>query len=168
MIGRARKVRFLEPAETAQSLEILAEAAGWMRQLGEDAWQIDQGFAVEQAEAAAGGELVGGFARAEMTCTMRLQRSDPIYWPDAEEGEALYLHKLAVRRKAASRGWPAELVGFAIDRAREAAVPELRLDTLDCRPLINLYSGLGFFLAGAAPGPPGLVLMRMHVPPVAA
>lgn len=136
-----------------------------MRRRGEHVWQVDENFAAEQAQAARAGELVGGFAGGKMTCTMRLQPMDRTYWPDAKRGEALYIHKLAVGRTAASAGWPGELIAFALDQARQQGIGELRLDTLSCEALVDLYSGLGFVMAGPAPGPSGLVLMRMAVTP---
>lgn len=158
-----RTVRFLEAREVGATLEIIAEAAAWMHQMGEDAWTIDDRFAAEQLQAAHLGELVGGFGPTGMECTMRLQPLDLLYWPKAERGDALYVHKLAVRRSAASQGWPAQLLAFASACARHRGIPELRLDTLDCQPLLDLYERLGFEACGRAPGPDGLVLMRMRL-----
>ena len=127
-------------------------------------WRVDEAFAREQRKAALAGELVGGFTGAAMDCTMRLQRLDPLYWPRAEIGEALYLHKLAVRREAAGQGWPADLVKFALFEAASRGRTELRLDTTEDGPLPSLYRALGFEAAGPAPDAAGIVLMRMQVP----
>jgi GNAT superfamily N-acetyltransferase len=157
-------IRFLEVNEVGRSLEILSEAARWTARFGSPVWLIDDNLAEDQLQSARVGELVGGFAGQAMTCTMRLQGFDPIYWPDAAPGEALYLHKLAVQRDAASQGWPAELVRFAVNHAHGTGAPSLRLDTLDRVCLINLYEKLGFATVGAAAGKRGMVLMQMTLP----
>lgn len=158
-----RIVRFLGADESRQSIEILRDAVGRMGSMGEHAWCIDEAFEREQLLAAIGGELVGGFDAKAMTCTMRLQAMDPLYWPAAKSGDALYLHKLAVRRDAAGTGWPSDMVGFAVRQARTRNIPEIRIDTYRPGPLPAIYEKLGFSMVGPAPNSPEIVLMRMQL-----
>jgi GNAT superfamily N-acetyltransferase len=163
-----RIIRYLRAGEVEQSLQVLRDAAGRMAAMGQHAWRIDRQFEAEQRRAACSNHLVGGFENGAMACTMRLQPLDPLYWPDARLGEALYLHKLGVRRESASLGWPAELVRFAIEEASLRGIPELRLDTLDEGPLPALYERLGFAYFGLAPGRSQIILMKMPLPRKAA
>jgi len=134
-----------------------------MERFGDQAWTVDDPFVQDHWQSADSGELIGGFAGRKMTCTMRLQQTDLVHWPQDATGDALYLHKLAVRRAAAGQDWPAELVQFARDRAIEAGVATIRLDTLGRLPLIELYGRLGFKIVGNSPSVPELILMQLIV-----
>jgi GNAT superfamily N-acetyltransferase len=86
--------------------------------------------------AGTGAEAVG--------CYVLLDR-DPLFWPDDPPGEALYLHKLAVRPAAQGQGLAGALLGDAAAQARAAGRGWLRLDTASDRPKLRaLYIGAGF------------------------
>jgi len=94
--------------------------------------------------AAAAGELILGFEGSEAAATMFLQSADAKYWPEAEPGSALYVHKVAVRRASAGRGWLQRLIYFAAREARDRGVPFLRLDTVHRPKMQAMYEELGF------------------------
>jgi GNAT superfamily N-acetyltransferase len=109
------------------------------------------------------GELVMGFSGDCSAATMLLQSSDPIYWPEAAPNTALYLHKIAVLREFAGRGWLTRLVDFAAQDARDRAIRRLRLDTLWRSPLQGLYARHGFVAVDeAALVMHGRLMMRME------
>jgi GNAT superfamily N-acetyltransferase len=84
---------------------------------------------------------VGG----EAVATVFLLSRDDVFWPDSPPGEALFVHKLAVRRAWAGRGVPARLVGWADAVARARGARFLRLDCDGERPrLLEVYERLGF------------------------
>jgi hypothetical protein len=60
--------------------------------------------------------------------TVKLQWSDPLIWPDAGPDEALYVHRLAVRRQYADGRVSAALSDYAAELARVEGRPYLRLD----------------------------------------
>jgi len=101
--------------------------------------------------AAAAGELVMGFERDCAAATMLLQSSDAVYWPEAAPNTALYLHKIAVRREFAGRGWLTRLIDFAAGEARDRGIGRLRLDTLCRTPVEQLYARHGFAVLDEAP-----------------
>ena len=110
---------------------------------------------------------MGGFEEPgeSMLACMLVQRADPLYWPEAPPGAALYIHNVAVRRAAAGRGWLPTLIDWARVEARRAAVPLLRLDTLPEGRLPSLYEGLGFRAVDREPvDVTGRPVIRMECP----
>jgi ribosomal protein S18 acetylase RimI-like enzyme len=82
---------------------------------------------------------------------MRIDTTDPIHWPDDVAGDAVYVHKVAVARRAAGQSWPARLIDHAAKVASGLRARFLRLDTLPREKLIGLYRGLGFQLVDQGP-----------------
>nr|WP_293914658.1 GNAT family N-acetyltransferase [Deinococcus sp.] len=81
--------------------------------------------------------------------TMTLLVSDPHFWPDAQ-GEALYLHKLAVHPEFQGLGLSTRMLEAAVQEARRRGCGFLRLDTVQDRPRLRaVYEGFGFGNCGA-------------------
>ena len=114
---------------------ILEEAAAWQRARGIRQWPArvaveDLACQLETCDwylAWDGPEAVG---------TLTLQRSDPAVWGDRPP-DALYLHRLAVRRSHAGRG--RELLAFAERTAAEAGRRYLRLDCMAANAGLRAY-----------------------------
>ena len=76
---------------------------------------------------------------------MALIDYDPNFWPDVPRGNSLYLHKVAVIRKYAGKGFSKELVDFAKTRAVALGISSLRLDCHKNRNKVrNVYEKQGF------------------------
>ena len=164
MTGQFWEVRRVYDAEALEAIAILHEASVWTSAFGEPIWPFGSFTAEEQTRIAAAGEQIGGFERAQMVACMRLHESDPVYWPDDPPGEALYLHKLAVRRSASGRGWTARLVQWAADECRRKGARALRLDTLANNKLPRHYEALGFHLVDKSPlDVAGVPIVRMQL-----
>jgi GNAT superfamily N-acetyltransferase len=139
------------PEFAAEALGILREAAAWTIGRGVDVW-TDAELREQDFRTAAGlGELVMGFSGDCSAATMLLQSSDPVYWPEAAPNTALYLHKIAVLREFAGRGWLTRLIDFAATDARGRGIRRLRLDTLWQSSLQRLYARHGFVAVDEAP-----------------
>jgi GNAT superfamily N-acetyltransferase len=151
MDDRSWHIRYLATAEASEALDILREASRWSTRFGAPMWPLESLTEQEHREVAGAGELVGGFEGAHMVVGMRLQKRDPIHWPDDAPGEALYLHKLAVRRASAGKGWMGRMVDWALTECRKQDVPALRLDTFPDSRLPSLYESLGFRLVDEGP-----------------
>jgi GNAT superfamily N-acetyltransferase len=136
--------RVFDAANANRALAILREAAAWAAQAGIGVWSQDELRESDFLAAAAAGELVLGFERGEAAATMMLQTVDPVYWPEAEPDSALYIHKVAVRRASAGRGWLPRLIEFAEQDARERGLPMLRLDTIHRPKMQAMYERFGF------------------------
>ncbi len=59
---------------------------------------------------------------------MALIDHDPFFWPNIPQGESLYLHKIAVKRTHAGKGFSKELIDFAKEKAKLLGINILRLD----------------------------------------
>jgi GNAT superfamily N-acetyltransferase len=153
----------VDATAAAQAVALLIRVAGWAETVGPRLWTADD-FPLDQYVAhARAGELIGGFRAGQLVACMLLRSQDPIFWPEAVEGDALYLHKLAVDRSAAGQGLGAAMIHWACETARARGTWALRLDTLPAGPLPDFYGRLGF--AFVDPGPRdfnGRVMVRMQ------
>ena len=147
------------PEYAAEALGILREAAVWAIRRGVDVWADAELRERDFATAAGLGQLIMGLCGDRSAATMLLQPSDPVYWPNAAPHTALYLHKIAVLREFAGRGWLTRLIDFAANEARDRGIPCLRLDTLCKSPLQDLYARHGFAAVDEAP----LVIHGRHM-----
>ena len=139
-----KDVRRVAAGSAGDAVAILLEAAAHFAARGIEVWTADELHEADFAAAASAGELYLGYAGRHAVATMLLQSADPVYWPEAAPGSALYIHKVAVRRAAAGGGWLNQLIGHAVREALLREVPFLRLDTLEGPVLRSLYERLGF------------------------
>lgn len=128
--------------DASDVVALLREAAAWMAAKGTPAWDmatldrtlVDPFISRSQLVVATCGPAIVG------ACT--LSPNDPEFWPDAPEGLAAYLHKLAVRRSHAGREVSSRLISMCRELARDWGRTKLRLD---CHPNLRaLYERLGF------------------------
>jgi GNAT superfamily N-acetyltransferase len=139
------EIRVAAPSEAKLVSDILTEAAAWLEGRGIPLWSPEQvSLAAVSSDVEAGlyhlawvGPLAVG--------TMRLTISDPAFWPEATPGEALYLHRLAVRRAAAGGRLSSQLLGWAAGHATAIGARYLRLDCETFRhSLRGVYERFGF------------------------
>ena len=97
--------------------DILKEAAAWAERAHERLWLESELEAEEIAADADAGQFFLAMHADTPIATVRYQLEDALFWPDAAEGEAAYVHRLAVRRRWAGRGVAAELLHWAARRA---------------------------------------------------
>ena len=77
--------------------------------------------------------------------TVKFQLEDSIFWPEAGQQEAAYLHRLAVRRRYAGTGLSAELLRWAVARTHALNRRYLRLDCPASRARLRaVYERFGF------------------------
>jgi len=123
---------------------LLDEATVWVNELGFNQWplpfprdQLARAIARREVYVVEGedGDPVG---------TVTILEDDPQYWPGKPD-DALYVHKLAVRRDQAGRGIGAAIIEWANAEAAEAGREFLRLDCQGDNPGIrDYYEALGF------------------------
>jgi GNAT superfamily N-acetyltransferase len=115
----------------------------WVAELGFPQWP----FPFPRAEVAAAierNEVYVAEVDGEPVATATILADDPVYWGERPP-DALYVHRLAVRRDHAGRGIGAALVEWADARASAAGRRFLRLDCLRNDPGIRAYyEQLGF------------------------
>lgn len=125
--------------------DILKEAAQWLEDTGKKNWEPSR-FTVENILRESNiDELYLCCADDEPAGCFRMQTKDEFFWPGAPESEALYIHKLAVRRKFSGQGISKIMIDWVKDQALEKGIPYVRLDCIANRKkLCRLYSNLGF------------------------
>ncbi|HZZ30995.1 MAG TPA: GNAT family N-acetyltransferase [Phenylobacterium sp.] len=130
------------PDEALAVSLILQEAARWITTWRAQLWDpalLGEAFV---AGFIARGEVLTARIGGEIAGVVIIEPEDPHFWPEHPPGEALYLHKLAVRRAHAGAGVPAAL----FDRAAVLALTQGRWRLrLDCdAPLAGFYERMGF------------------------
>jgi ribosomal protein S18 acetylase RimI-like enzyme len=138
------EIRAVGQEHVACALLILREASQWLASRGLPAWSERDLQQADLPSQSATGCLILGFMHGKPTACMLLQSSDPLYWPRATRGSALYLHKLAVSRAHAGCGWGPRMIAWAKIETRRQGIRRLRLDTWADSPLIELYEAHGF------------------------
>ena len=127
------------------ALLIMKEAAHWLADAGMPLW--DPGDFSKEKILANNHEddFRVGYENGVPVAAMILKWHDPDFWPDAKPNESGYVHKLAVRRMYAGKGYAAEMLTFAGKECRRRGISRLRLDCAADRPkLCRLYENLGF------------------------
>jgi GNAT superfamily N-acetyltransferase len=136
-------VREARPDDTEVVADLLDEASRWVGERGFEQWPLP--FPREQiAEAIARGEVFVAEHDSKPVATVTILTEDPQYW-GARPPDALYVHKLAVARAHAGRGFGTEVIGWADRRAASLGRQFLRLDCLgDSTGIRRYYERLGF------------------------
>ncbi|MEO6873518.1 MAG: GNAT family N-acetyltransferase [Opitutaceae bacterium] len=130
-------------APLAVAAEIMREAARWTAERGELLWDLDSLSDANLAKRCQPHEVFVGELDGEPVVAALIQDRDPDIWPD--DGTALIIHKLAVRRAHAGQGFANRMLGFAEQHAHAQGKKYLRLDTDSTRPkLRQFYERAGF------------------------
>jgi GNAT superfamily N-acetyltransferase len=124
--------------------DILIEAADWLTSRGQPLWNRDNLIPANIKPLPEAGTLYLACLAGHPVGTYLLQFEDQRFWPDAAIGEALYLHKLAVRRSVAGAGLARRLLEHAVEQTRAEARPFLRLDCTIRPKLCAFYESAGF------------------------
>ena len=147
MNGMAVEIRVARSEDAQDVAAVLTEAAEWLHDRGTPLWARDQ-FPVEGVAPDCGAGLFFiAWSGPTAAGTMRLSDMDPDFWPEAAAGEAVYLHRLAVRKSAAGGPVSSALLEYAAQHTRQRRAPYLRLDAESSRNrLRGVYERFGFQL----------------------
>lgn len=123
----------------------MTEAALWLESRGEPLWSVDEPRADRLPHDVKVGLCVVAEGSGSLVAVARLSGEDRETWPDAELGEALYVHRLAVVRSHSGGVVSERLIRWCRDCACQRGVSRLRLDC-DARRvrLRSLYEKWGF------------------------
>ena len=125
--------------------------AQWLEARGEKLWDADEISEADVRNRAEQHELVLGLENGTPVACLYLQAEDAPYWPEAQPGEALYVHRLAVCRAQSGQGWSRLLLDWSADEARRRGRTFLRLDTEPRPKLMALYERAGFVRVDKTP-----------------
>lgn len=135
--------------EVETVINIMKEVTIWGRSVGLDVWKDEYLTREKLIEGINEDNFFLGQVLDDNACCMILQWKDTLFWPQAEENEAGYIHKLCVRNKYSGIGLSKKMVEFAIEECKKRNIGYLRLDTWwNKEKLCNLYKNLGFKLVG--------------------
>ncbi|MDO5400453.1 MAG: GNAT family N-acetyltransferase [Eubacteriales bacterium] len=132
--------------EPSKAIAVMREVAQWGHDCGLRVWPLDWLTMEELVSADARPEdFCIGKVGGEVVCGFILQRQDQEYWRDAPKGEAVYLHKLCVRRAYAHQSMSKQLIAALKDWCKQEKIPYLRLDTaMDEEKVKAIYLDAGF------------------------
>jgi GNAT superfamily N-acetyltransferase len=130
---------------------LIRETAAWLIRKGEPLWGPNEMSCDELERVARSGELIVGRVAGELATCMYLHDEDRLFWPHVGPGEAFYIHRLAVARKFAGRGYAIAMLDWAADEARAKGRPFLRLDCEPRAKLLALYRDAGYSPVDSAP-----------------
>lgn len=139
------EIRQAVPTDAEIVSGILKEVARWQERVGAPLW-LDGELISEKI----GAEIVSGlFFLAEYAGdpagTVKFQLEDQLFWPDAPNPDAAYVHRLAVRRRYAGKAISNALLAWAVKRAQHLGRRFLRLDCDADRPKLRaIYESFGF------------------------
>lgn len=131
--------------DTQAVADILRETVEWLEQKGMPLWLKGEVEPVRIAAAVREGlfflaEVAGGPAG-----TVMFQLDDPVFWPEVEQHDGAYIHRLAIRRRHAGSGLSTAILRWAAVRTRSLGRHYLRLDCIATRSqLREIYERFGF------------------------
>ena len=123
---------------------LIRATADWLIEKGEPLWGPNETSLDELLRVAQTGELIVGRIAGELATCMYLHDEDRLFWPQAAPGEAFYIHRLAVARTFAGRGYAHAMLDWAADEARRKGRAFLRLDCEPRAKLLALYRSAGY------------------------
>ena len=139
------EVRQAVPQDLEVVSGILSEVARWQEQAGAPLW-LDGELTPDRIAA----EIACGFfflaeCAGDPAGAVKFQLEDELFWPDAPNPNAAYVHRLAVRRQYGGKGVSTALLNWAAERTRSIGRHVLRLDCDADRPKLRaVYESFGF------------------------
>ncbi len=129
--------------------EILLDAVQWMSKCGiQNQWNESNVKWPNLSESYKINNFYIAYHNGLPAACMALTDYDPTYWPDIPKGQSLFLHKLAVRRIFAGKGFSKELIDFAINLAHNYHINTIRLNCNQHRSKLRaVYENEGFLCA---------------------
>ncbi|HMG06601.1 MAG TPA: GNAT family N-acetyltransferase [Chthoniobacterales bacterium] len=139
------KIRQASRPDIGKVSSVLAEAAQWAEDRGMPMWRNDELTSEHIARDVTAGYFFLAECAGEVAGTIKFQLQDPLFWSDTPEGEAAFVHRLAIRRTYSGGQLSNLLLKWAVDRAAALGRRYLRLDCEADRPRLRaVYERFGF------------------------
>ena len=140
-------VRTARPQEAGKVEHLLREAAQWVDALGVVMWDEGELDSTRIAREVADGQFFVAEVDGTVAGAIRFQLEDLLFWPDIEQGDSAFVHRLVVARAFKGQGISTALLAWSVERARAMGKRFLRLDCDAERvKLRGLYERCGFRL----------------------
>jgi len=139
------EIRTAVPGDATAIEEMLVEAARWVDALGVVMWEQGE-LDRRQIEAdVSAGQFLIATVDGEVAGAIRFQLEDRLFWPDIEQDDSAFVHRLVVRRRFKAQRVSQALLEAAVERARASGKRYLRLDCDASRTKLRaLYEAYGF------------------------
>jgi len=137
-------IKRADPEDAGEVSTILCEAARYLDSIGQTLWDINDLTQEDISGDVAEGRYYLAYSDGEPVGTFRYQLEDRQYWPEITDGRSAFIHRLAVRRKAASGGISLQMIEWAKEHTKEIGREYLRLDCAVRPKLCSFYEGCGF------------------------
>jgi GNAT superfamily N-acetyltransferase len=129
-------------------LDVLDQAAEWVKARGAEGWTPGQWRRERLLEAIVAGETNLARNAEAVVGTVTLQWTDETFWPGAPP-DAGYVHRLAVTKSAHGQGVGRAMLDWAEQATRDQGRSLLRLDCAAGNPALRAYyESQGFELRG--------------------
>lgn len=124
---------------------ILLDAVNWLDNIGNSLWTKKQVSWQGLSRYYSPENFYIAYLDGEAVACMALVDYDPMFWPDVQKGESLFIHKLAVKRTGAGKGVSKALIHFAKKECKDINIKYLRLDCDLLRDKVRkIYENEGF------------------------
>lgn len=125
--------------------DILLDAVNWLDSTGNSLWTKEQVSWQRLSRDFTAENFYIAYLDGEAAGCMALADYDPVFWPDVQKGESLFLHKLAVKRPAGGKGVSNALIHYAKNECRKRNIKYIRLDCHQFRDKVRkLYESEGY------------------------
>lgn len=121
-------IRQAQLGDTVIIEDILLDAVNWLTEMSKPLWTAEKVLWSALSKTYRVEDFRIAFLDGEPAGCMALVDYDPIFWPDAAKGEALMIHKLAVKRFARKTGVADALIHYAKSEGARLQVSSIRLD----------------------------------------
>ena len=140
-------VRPASPAEAPIVEGLLREAARWVDALGVVMWDEGELDSARIAREVNAGQFFVAEVDGIVAGAIRFQLEDRLFWPDIEQEDSAFVHRLVAARAYKGQGVSTALLEWSVEHARSLGKRFLRLDTDASRPKLKaLYERFGFQL----------------------
>lgn len=129
--------------------KILLDAVDWMDKNGLHQWEADQVKWNVISKYFVASDFYIAYENDNPAACIAIIDYDPNFWENIPQGESLYIHKVAVVRDYAGKGYSKKLIDFAKEKARSMGIKTIRLDCHRNRAKVRaIYEREGFVCVG--------------------
>ncbi len=105
----------------------IREATAWMHETGIRQWLSGEFTTADVASWITSGDTYLGVIDGRIVGSVRIQKSDPVFWPESID-EARYVHRLVIDRAHAGQGFGLAILAAVERQAGSQACQAVRLD----------------------------------------
>ncbi|GLQ08420.1 N-acetyltransferase [Devosia yakushimensis] len=156
-------IRLATESDAAAILKLLQSVALWLETDGPGKlWPASSFKLIDISAKAQRSEILVLTVDEDIAGCLYMEESDDAFWPEALPGEALYLHKIAVDRAFAGRGFARQLIDWAAQHAAQKGLKFLRLDCAPRPRLVQVYRDAEFERVGEDALMGGFLVARLQ------